>query len=61
MKGYTLEENHLLELIREDGRRIDVVGVCLEHDALLSLYHKGLIAPNKPLIHGRLIYWTLSP
>ena len=59
MLNLNLEESSLLELIKEQGKRLDVVGVCTEHKALLSLRDKGLIKTDSELIPYKIIYWVL--
>lgn len=56
------EEKHYLSEMLDDPRhrKLDVVGVCIEHPGLLRLRDKGLIKTNKPLKHNTIIYWTLT-
>lgn len=58
----TPQEEYLLIDTAEGraGRKLDVVGICIEHPALLSLRDKGFIETKHPLTYGKIIYWTLT-
>jgi len=59
-KRLDAEERFYLSLILEEGSRVDVPGVCIEHRGLMRLKRRGLIHTRQPIKKGHLINWRLT-